>query len=147
MLPFIASLSVGDIYGGKYEQFGLDQDLIASSFGKIKTNKEKVSNADISRSFLTLLGVNVSQISYLWANSANVDKVVLVGTTIECLEFMQMVQMTINYVSGEKIKTLFSDYSSYINLIGMFDYYIDKADFTFKVMRNIDRKGTMTEFD
>jgi len=64
--------------------------------------------------------------------SENVDKVVIVGTTIECLEFMQMMQMTINYVSGDKIKTLFSDYSSYINIIGMFDMYVNKKEFIFE---------------
>ncbi len=117
----LIDLSVGDIYGGTYEQFSLNSSLIASSFGKLKNveNIDEVKKEDISRSLLTLLCVNISQVLALNAKNSNVEKVIILGNPFECLEFMQMVQMATNYFSGESVRAYFSDYSPYINLIGM----------------------------
>jgi pantothenate kinase len=117
----LIDLSVGDIYGGTYEQFSLNSSLIASSFGKLKNveNIDEVKKEDISRSLLTLLCVNISQVLALNAKNSNVEKVIILGNPFECLEFMQMVQMATNYFSGESVRAYFSDYSPYINIIGM----------------------------
>jgi pantothenate kinase len=117
----LIDLSVGDIYGGTYEQFNLNSSLIASSFGKLKNvdDVNKVNKEDISRSLLTLLCVTISQITAMFATNSNVSKVIVLGNPFECLEFMQMVQMGTDYFSGETVNAYFSDYSPYINLIGM----------------------------
>lgn len=117
----LIDLSVGDIYGKSYDAFNLDSALIASSFGKLKYIKDMthVDKQDISRSLMTLLCVTSSQITANLAYQSGVDKVIILGNPFECLEFMQMIQMAINYFSKEKIKVYFSDYAPYINLIGM----------------------------
>jgi pantothenate kinase len=117
----LIDLSVGDIYGGTYQQFSLVSSLIASSFGKLKyiNDISQVNKADISRSLITLMCVSLAQITAFLAKDSGVDKVIIVGNPFECLEFMQMVQMGVNYYSEEKIKVYFSEWSPYINLIGM----------------------------
>jgi len=114
-------LTVGDIYGGDYESFGLESKIVASSFGKVKNLEiESLKKEDISRSLLTLFCVNVMQISYFWAKNENVDKIIIVGNPFQCLEFMQMVQMSINYFSKGKIKTFFTDFSPFFNVLGLY---------------------------
>jgi pantothenate kinase len=117
----LIDLSVGDIYGGTYEQFQLNSSLIASSFGKLKNISyiKDVRKEDISRSLLTLMCVTISLTTALIAKNSGVNKVILVGNPFECLEFMQMIQMATNYASGESVNSYFSDYAPYINLIGM----------------------------
>ena len=56
-------MSVGDIYGGKYESLGLNENILASLFGKLQGSQEDLSNveeSDISRSLLTLLCINLT---------------------------------------------------------------------------------------
>lgn len=117
----LIDLSVGDIYGGTYEQFQLNSSLIASSFGKLKniSDIKDVRKEDISRSLLTLMCVTISLTTALIAKNSGVNKVILVGNPFECLEFMQMIQMATNYASGDTVESYFSDYAPYINLIGM----------------------------
>jgi len=117
----LIDLSVGDIYGGSYDKFNLNSQIIASSFGKLKNigDIDDVNNQDVSRSLMTLLCVNVSQIIAMLAINSDVYQVLIVGNPCESLEFMQMVQMAMNYFSNEKVKCYFSDYSPYINLIGL----------------------------
>jgi pantothenate kinase len=117
----LIDLSVGDIYGGSYEQFGLNSCLIASSFGKLKyvNDIKEVKKEDISRSLLTLLCVTTSQMTALLAKTHSIDKIIILGNPFESLEFLQMIQMATNYFSQDSVKSYFSDYSPYINLIGM----------------------------
>jgi pantothenate kinase len=117
----LIDLSVGDIYGGTYEQFGLNSSLIASSFGKLKyvNDINEVKNEDISRSLLTLLCVTSSQMIALLAKNQGINKIIVLGNPFESLEFFQMIQMTTNYYSANTVNSFFSDYSPYINLIGM----------------------------
>jgi pantothenate kinase len=117
----LIDLSVGDIYGGSYEQFGLSSSLIASSFGKLKYVKDinEVKKEDISRSLLTLLCVTTSQMTAMLAKQQKINKLIVLGNPFESLEFFQMIQMATNYYSQDTVKSYFSDYSPYINLIGM----------------------------
>jgi len=117
----LIDLSVGDIYGGTYEKFDLNSSLIASSFGKLKniSDIKEVRKEDISRSLLTLMCVSISLTTALIAKNSGVNKVIIVGNPFECLEFMQMIQMAMNYASGNTVDSYFSDFAPYINLIGM----------------------------
>ena len=117
----LIDLSVGDIYGGNYSQFSLQKDLIASSFGKLKYEKDinKVQKKDIARSLVILYSTSVSQVTSLLSVKSKVDKVILLGSPFDSLELMQMVQVCVGYFSQDKVKGLFSEYSQFLEIIGM----------------------------
>lgn len=117
----LIDLSVSDIYGGGYDTFNLDSSLIASSFGKIKHINDlgEIDRKDISRSLMTLMCVTASQICAFLAKQESIQNILIVGNSFESLEFMQMVQMCVGYYSEDKCKAYFSQYSPFINLIGM----------------------------
>jgi len=112
-------LSVGDIYGGDYGEFGLDSRLVASAFGKVKKGSTEVKKEDISRSVLTFICISIIQLANYWAKNENLERVIIIGNPFQCLEFMQMMQMSINFFSGHKTKTYFTDFAPFINLIGL----------------------------
>ena len=115
-------LSVGDIYGGDYNEFELGSKLIASAFGKVKKGStQEIKKEDISRSILTFICINIVQIAHYWAKIENLNKIIIIGNPFQCLEFMQMIQMSINYFSKNDIKTYFTDFAPFINLIGLFN--------------------------
>jgi len=125
-------LSVGDIYGGDYLEFGLDSKIVASGFGKIKkgVNIADLNKEDIARSVLSFVCINIVQISYFWAKIENLNKLIVVGNPFECLEYMQMIQMSINYFSKDTIKTYFTDFSPYFNIIGLHDALLNQSKST-----------------
>ena len=114
-------LSVGDIYGGNYSQFSLQSDLIASSFGKLKYVKDisKVQKKDIARSLVTLYASSVSQITAMLSMNSQLDKAIVLGNPFNSLELMQMVKVCTGYFSGNKVNSVFSDYSQFLEIIGM----------------------------
>ena len=118
----LIDLSVKDIFGQGYDLFGLPPDLIASSFGKLKYLKDmsNVEKKDISRSLLTLMCVTLSQTIAFTAINENIRKVLVTGNPFECLEFMQMVMISIQYFSNKGVSAYFTDYSAYLNLLGQF---------------------------
>lgn len=117
----LIDLSVGDIYGGNYSAFSLDSDLIASSFSKLKyvDDIKQVDKKDIARSLITLLSTNISQITGLLAKGSNIDKVILLGNPFSNLLYMQMVQTCTDFFSEDRVKSIFSDYSQFFEIIGM----------------------------
>jgi pantothenate kinase len=117
----LIDLSVGDIYGGNYDQFGLDSNLIASSFGKIdkKTNINQVDKKDISRSLVTLYSTVASQTTAMISEYEGINKVLLLGNPYTSLKLMQMLQMCTEIFSMNKVNTIFSDFSDYFEIIGM----------------------------
>ena len=90
----LIDLSVGDIYGGNYHEFGLDSDLIASSFGKIdRTETDQINKKDIARSLVTLYSVVASQTTAMISEYEGISKVLLLGNPFTSLKLMQMLQM------------------------------------------------------
>lgn len=73
-------LLVKDIYGSKNTAtLGLEQDVIASSFGKIhqfiqRGEREKVSKEDIAKSLLVMICYHIAQLAYLTCKQNNVKK-------------------------------------------------------------------------
>ena len=114
-------LSVGDIYGGNYSQFSLQSEIIASSFGKLKYVKDvsKVQKKDIARSLVTLFVSSVSQITVMLSMNSNLDKAMVLGSPFNSLELMQMQRVCIGYFSGNKVNSVFNDYSQFFEIIGM----------------------------
>ena len=64
-------MTVADIYGSEgYKNLGLPPNLIASSFGKLKSKKcdeEDVKKEDICKSLMTLVSLNTVAVGYLVA--------------------------------------------------------------------------------
>jgi type II pantothenate kinase len=117
----LIDLSVGDIYGGNYSRFSLGSELIASLFGKVKYTKNvnDVNKKDISRSLVTLFASAVSQMTAFISVSGKIDKIILVGNPFESLVLMQMFQVCTAMFSKNRVHEMFSDYSQYLEIIGM----------------------------
>lgn len=120
----LIDLSVGDIYGTGYDRFGLPMDLIASSFGKVKyvDQLSSIDKKDISRSLMTLFCLTSGQITSLIAQREGIKRVIILGNTFECLEFMEMLQMSIFYNSHKQVNAYFSDYACFMNVLGIYAY-------------------------
>ena len=114
-------LSVYDIFGGSYENFNLPDDLIASSFGKIKRYNDLsiIENKDISRSLMILFCLCNGQIMSLLSKQENIKKVIIFGNPFPAYELMQLFQTTVSFMTNNEAEVYFSDYSTYLTLIGL----------------------------
>ena len=115
-------LSVGDIYGGNYENISLSSDLIGSSFGKFKNieSLDLVDKKDISKSMAILYGATYSHITALVSHKEKLDKLIISGNPFNSLEVLQIIQTSIERYSNNFIKIFFNDYLDYFEIIGMF---------------------------
>lgn len=126
-------LSVGDIYGGDYSNFGLDGSLIAASFGKLKyADGKKIEKKDIARSLVTVFAASFSQTSALLGEGERIDNVIILGNPFNCPEFRQMIQTCTEFFSGEKTHPIFSDFSEYFDIIGMCLALEEKGEIDFE---------------
>lgn len=114
-------LSIKDIFGKAYETGNLPEDLIASSFGKLKkiSDINTLKKKDISRSLMTLFCLCNGQILALLSTIEKLNTVYLVGNPFSVLEFQQFIQSTVSFVSKESVTTLFTDFSPFLYLIGL----------------------------
>ena len=83
---------VKDIYG-EVPKFQLSNELLASSFGKLSRKQYTVERQDISRSLITLIVINISQICSLLSTLHNIPKVLFIGSKIQNIEFYYMLQV------------------------------------------------------
>ena len=89
-------MTVGDIYGGGYDSFSLSKDIIASSFGKARYTAHKdLEPKDIARSILTMISINISQLSAMVSDVEKMDKVVILGGMFSQEVFQQIFAVTI----------------------------------------------------
>lgn len=73
---------VGDIYGcGGYDKIGLDEEIVAASFGKAiyPADRQKMSRSDLARSALVTTANNIASIALNSANHHNINRIVFVG--------------------------------------------------------------------
>lgn len=113
-------LTVGEIYGGSYDQFGLNSNYIASSFGKVKyKDRNSIKKEDIARSLITLFATQAAQIMTFLSATYNTGKAIILGNPFNNLKFMQYLNMFTSSFSENKVESLFSDYSQYVEIIGM----------------------------
>ena len=117
----LIDLSVGDIYGGNYENMSLSSDLIGSSFCKFK-NIDDINNVekkDVAKSLVILYGATYSHITSLVSLKENINKVIISGNPFYSLELFQIIQTSIERYSNNTIGAIFNDYSDYFEIIGM----------------------------
>lgn len=118
----LIDLSVGDIYGGSYENIGLSSNLIGSSFGKFKNVENKnVDKKDIAKSLAILYGATYSHVTAMVSYKENIDKVIISGNPFDSLELLQIIDTSIGRYSNNCMKAYFNDYLEYFEIIGMFN--------------------------
>jgi len=130
-------LLVGDIYGGDYDSntFNLPAHIIASSFGKpgrdmsmsfdnlgLPSNLQKDYNkADIIRSLLTTISVNITQIAYLNAKLQGVDTLIFAGGFVQKnKELWKACSKAVEFWSNKKMKAVFLQHDGYMGALGTF---------------------------
>ena len=88
-------MTVEDIYGDKLTNLGLSKDIIASSFGKAVTDKSKLkySQQDLIRSLITMITINIGQMTWLYSEIERLKNVIVVGSKFVGDEFYFMFQV------------------------------------------------------
>ena len=61
------SLVVRDIFGGNSPYKGLDENIVASSFSKMRNKNIPFNNADFVRNLAFMVGVSVAQVGVMAA--------------------------------------------------------------------------------
>ena len=123
----LIDLSIGEIYGGNYDNISLSSDLIGSSFGNFKNvDMEKIEKKDIAKSLIILYGATYSHVTAMASAKENINKIIFSGNPFDYLELFQIIQTSIDRYSNNCIGTVFSDYLDYFELIGMAVELINK---------------------
>ena len=68
---------VRDIYGGDYDRFGLDGNIVASSFGQMNLSdrRSEVTKADLARATLVTITNNIGSITRMCALNEKIERV------------------------------------------------------------------------
>lgn len=90
-------MTVEDIYGDKLTNLGLSKDIIASSFGKAVVDKNKLNynENDLVRSLVTMIAINIGQMSWLYSEIERLNNIIVVGSKFVGDEFYFMFQVKI----------------------------------------------------
>ncbi|ETO21038.1 hypothetical protein RFI_16165 [Reticulomyxa filosa] len=122
--PNKVNMTVSDIYGGDYKIFNLPGDVVASSFGKlmgVEHPREQVEPADIARSLLDMIAMNVAQLAYLNAMRCNITRILFAGNFLRQNDIsMAMISYSIDYWSGGQIRACFLKHEGYFGSVGAF---------------------------
>lgn len=93
-------MTVEDIYGDKLTNLGLSKDIIASSFGKAVADKSKLAynQKDLIRSLITMIAINVGQMSWLYSEIERLKNIIVVGSKFVGEEFYFMFQVILQFM-------------------------------------------------
>eukprot|EP00455_Lapot_gusevi_P022215 TRINITY_DN2312_c0_g2_i4.p1 TRINITY_DN2312_c0_g2~~TRINITY_DN2312_c0_g2_i4.p1 ORF type:complete len:360 (-),score=72.45 TRINITY_DN2312_c0_g2_i4:474-1553(-) len=123
---------VGDIYGGDYAKFGLKASAIASAFGKMvmkETPGEGVTEADIARSLLNMIGHNIAQLAYLSAMHHKITRILFAGNFLRKNRIcMGSISYAIEYWSRAQMRALFLKHEGYFGSLGAFLFQAEEED-------------------
>ncbi|EEB05414.1 fumble family pantothenate kinase [Schizosaccharomyces japonicus yFS275] len=120
---------VSDIYGANlgYERFGLKNNMIASSFGKVfreHKDLEEFHPGDIAKSLLFAVSNNIGQIAYLHAQRHNVENIYFGGSFIRNhVQTMQTLTYAIKFWSKNTMNAYFLRHEGYLGVVGAFLKY------------------------
>lgn len=112
---------VRDIYGGSYGRFGLDGDVVASSFGQMNLpdKREEVSKADLARATLVTITNNIGSITRMCALNEGIEKVVFVGNFLRVNTLsMKQLAYAMDFWSKGALKALFLEHEGYFGAVG-----------------------------
>ncbi|CAD7080962.1 unnamed protein product [Hermetia illucens] len=112
---------VRDIYGGDYDRFGLNGDLVAASFGQmnLKEKRTSVTKEDLANATLVTITNNIGSIARMCASNEKIDKVVFVGNFLRVNPIsMKLLAYAMDYWSKGTLKALFLEHEGYFGALG-----------------------------
>ena len=112
---------VKDIYGGDYGRFGLNGDLVASSFGHMNCNeyRNKAKPEDLARATLVTITNNIGSLARLCARGEGIERVLFVGNFLRVNNIsMRLLSSAMDYWSDGAMKALFCEHEGYFGAIG-----------------------------
>ncbi|XP_064630490.1 pantothenate kinase 3-like isoform X2 [Lineus longissimus] len=112
---------VRDIYGGDYDRFKLQGDLVASSFGNMicKEKRETTSKADLAKATLVTITNNIASIARMCAVNEHLERVVFVGNFLRVNTVsMKLLSYAMEYWSQGAMKALFLEHEGYFGATG-----------------------------
>ncbi len=112
---------VRDIYGGDYTRFGLNGDVVASSFGQMncKQWRCKATVQDLARATLVTITNNIGSLARLCAKAEAIEQVIFVGNFLRINPIsMKMLAYAMDYWSSGLMKALFCEHEGYFGAIG-----------------------------
>ncbi|XP_057366721.2 pantothenate kinase 3-like [Daphnia carinata] len=112
---------VRDIYGGDYDRFGLDGDIVASSFGQMNLpdRRAEVSKADLARATLVTITNNIGSITRMCALNEGIERVVFVGNFLRVNTLsMKQLAYAMDFWSNGALKALFLEHEGYFGAVG-----------------------------
>lgn len=123
-------LMVSDIYGSKgFESLGLGGDVIASSFGRIGSERHvhepaepsEYDPGDLIRSLLFMITNNLTQIAFLNAEKHKIQRVIFAGGFLRTNPYVWMrLSYGINFWSKGSMEALFLQHDGYLGALGTF---------------------------
>ncbi|KAL9664102.1 hypothetical protein QQ045_019499 [Rhodiola kirilowii] len=124
----VIDMLVGDIYGGTdYAKVGLTSTTIASSFGKVISDKKELADyksEDLARSLLRMISNNIGQISYLNALRFGLKRIFFGGFFIRGHEYtMDTIAVAVDYWSKGEAKAMFLQHEGFLGVLGAFMSY------------------------
>ena len=124
-------MTVGDIYGGDYNQLKLPKNMTASFFGKMiaANDDERPSDADVCAALLMMVTNNVGQIAYLNALKYNTAHVLFSGNFLRGNKISQSaLARSLHFWSGGNMKALFMKHEGYFGSLGCLLESQDSSD-------------------
>jgi len=112
---------VRDIYGGDYDRFGLNGDVVASSFGQMNCEERRkaAEPADLARATLVTITNNIGSLARLCAKQEGIERVLFVGNFLRINSIsMRLLAYATDYWSDGAMKALFCEHEGYFGAIG-----------------------------
>ncbi|OXA51233.1 pantothenate kinase 3 isoform X2 [Folsomia candida] len=147
---------VKDIYGGGYEKFDLDGNIVASSFGQMmsKEKRSTVTREDLARATLVTITNNIGSIARMCCLNEGINRVVFIGNFLRVNTIsMKLLSYAMEYWSKGQLKALFLEHEGYFGAVGCLlaliaqrEDYIRKRNEKNK-LQNGDSKDKMDDSD
>eukprot|EP00053_Salpingoeca_punica_P013961 m.126740 g.126740 ORF g.126740 m.126740 type:complete len:389 (+) comp16347_c0_seq2:213-1379(+) len=114
-------LLVGDIYGGSYAEFGLSEDVVAASFGKLTRPdvRKSAKPIDMARALLDMITNNVASLALLNAHKHQTKVVVFAGNFLRRNRIsIARLSFAVEYWSKGQQQALFLLHEGYLGAVG-----------------------------
>ncbi|VDK42820.1 unnamed protein product [Anisakis simplex] len=129
---------VKDIYGTGYDQIGLPGDIVAASFGKVCSAKDrdKIRKEDLARSALVTTTNNIGSIAFNGAKAYGIDRIVFVGNFLRVNPIAaRLLSNAMTFWSKGTKKALFLVHEGYFGAVGCLDKLVDVTEMRRRLRR------------